>query len=85
MVCVVNNSYSNFCWLCSHGIISHVVLGECNYSHSSKGELFCIRDKAYSPFNECTILSPSTNSHTARLLPKKQASYAYKCVRVIVL
>ena len=55
----------------SHEIISHVVLGKCNYSHSSKGELFCIRDKRCSPFNECTTLSPPTNSHTASLLPKR--------------
>jgi hypothetical protein len=69
----------------SHGIISHVVLDECNYSHSPKGELLCVRDKACSPFNECTTLSPPTNSLTTNLLPKRQASYAYKCVRVIVL
>ena len=61
------------------------MLGEYNYSHSSKGELLCVRDKAYSPFNECTILSPPTNSHMASLLLKRQNLYAYKCVRVIVL
>ena len=62
-----------------------MVLGECNYSPSPKSELFCVRDKACSPFNECTTLSPPMNSHTASLLPKRQAPYAYKCVRVIVL
>ncbi len=62
-----------------------MVLGEYNYSHSLKGELLYIRDKACSPFNECTTLSSLTNSHTASLLPKRQASYAYKYVRVIVL
>ena len=61
------------------------MLGECKYSHSPKGELFCVRDKVCTPFNECTTLSPPTNSHTASLLPKRQAFYAYKCVRVIVL
>jgi hypothetical protein len=69
----------------SHGIISYVVLGECNYSHSAKGELLCIRDKACSLFNECTTLSLPTNSYTASLLPKRQAPYIYKCVRIIVL
>ena len=69
----------------SHGIISYVVLDECNYSHSAKGELFCTRDKACSPFNESMTLSPPTNLHTASLLPIRQAFYAYKCVRVIVL
>jgi hypothetical protein len=69
----------------SHGIISHVMLGECNYSHSLKGELLCVRDKACSPFNEYTTLSPSMNLRTASLLPKRKAPYAYKCVRVIVL
>ena len=69
----------------SHRIISHVVLGECNYSHSPKGELLYAKDKACSPFNKCTTLSPPTNSHTTSLLPKRQASYTYKCVRVIVL
>ena len=68
----------------SKGIISHVVLGEYNYSYLSKGELLCVRDKACSPFNECTTLSPPTNSHTACLLPNRQAPYAYKCVRVIL-
>ena len=62
-----------------------MVLGEYNYSHSPKGELLCVRDKACSPFNECMTLSPPKNSHTASLLPKRQATYAYKCVRVIVL
>jgi hypothetical protein len=52
-------------------IISHVVLGECNYSHSPKGELFCVRDKVCSPFNECMNLSHSTNSQTASLLSKR--------------
>ena len=60
-------------------------LGECNYSYSPKSELLCVRDKACSPFNECTTLSPLTNSHTASLLPKRQAPYAYKCERVIIL
>ena len=69
----------------SHGIISYVMLDECNYFHSLKGELLCVRDKTYSPFNECMTLSPPTNSHTTSLLPKRQASYTYKCVRVIVL
>ena len=69
----------------SHGIISHVVLGEYNYSHSLKDELLCVKDKAYSLFNERTTLSPSTNSRMTSLLPKRQAPYAYKCVRVIVL
>ena len=72
-----------------HGIISHVVLGKYNgkynYSHSPKGELLCFRDKACSPFNEYTTLSPSTNSHTESLLPKRQAPYVYKCVRIIIL
>jgi hypothetical protein len=85
----VNNSHSitfvNYVHVGLHGIISHMVLGEYNYSHSPKGELFCVRDKACSPFNEYTTLSPSTNSHTVSLLPKRQALYAYKCVRVIVL
>jgi hypothetical protein len=62
-----------------------VVLGECNFSPSPKGELICVRDKACSPFNECTTLSPPMNSHTTSLLPKRQAPYAYKCVSVIVL
>ena len=62
-----------------------MVLGEYNYSHSPKGELLCVRDKACSPFNECTILFPPTNSHMASLLLKRQNLYAYKCVRVIVL
>jgi hypothetical protein len=47
--------------------------------------LLCIRDKAYSLFNECTTLSLPTNSYTASLLPKRQAPYIYKCVRIIVL
>ena len=68
-----------------HKIISHMVLDECNYLYSPKGKLLCVRDKAYSPFNESTTLSPLTNSYMACLLPKRQASYAYKCVRVIVL
>ena len=62
-----------------------MVLGECNYSHLLKGELLCVRDKACSPFNECTTLSPPMNSHTVSLLPQRQISYAYKYVRVIVL
>ena len=56
-----------------------MMLGEYNYSHLLKGELLC------APFNECTTLSLSMNSHTTSLLPKKQISYAYKYVRVIVL
>ncbi len=55
----------------SHRIISHIVLGECNYSHSPKDELLCIRDKMCSPFNECTTLSLLMNLHTTSLLPKK--------------
>ncbi len=61
------------------------MLGECNYSLSPKGELFCVRDKACLPLNECAILSPLTNSHMASLLLKRQTLYVYKCVRVIVL
>ncbi len=73
----------------SHGFtwdyILCVVLGECNYSYLVKSELFCVKDKACSLFNEYTTLSPSMNSHTTSLLPKRQVPYAYKFVRVIVL
>ena len=69
----------------SHWIISHMVLGKYNYLYSSKGELLCVKDKECSPFNKSKTLFPPTNSHTASLLPKRQTSYAYKCVRVIVL
>ena len=74
---VVNNSHG-FTW-------DYIVLGECNYSYLVKSELFCVKDKACSLFNEYMTLSPFMNSHTTSLLPKRQAPYAYKCVRVIVL
>ena len=82
---IVIATFVDYIHMGSKGIISHVVLGECNYLYLSKGELLCVRDKACSPFNECTTLSPPTNSHTASLLHKKQVPYVYKCVKVIVL
>ena len=69
-------------YMVHHRIIFHMVLGECNYSL----------------FVNCLVLETKRAHHLMRarlcllyeftqasLLPKREISYAYKCVRVTTL